>query len=60
MTKGYANCGASVKPNGKTKMSKGGYMAKKTPGYYMGGMVATPKKKKTKGNVSGNMSIKSS
>ena len=60
MTKGYANCGASVEPSGKTKMSKGGYMAKKTPGYYMGGMVAAPKKKKTNRNVSGNKTIKNS
>lgn len=56
MTKGYANCGASVQPNGKSRMSKGGYMAKKSNSYNMGGMVTKPKK--PSGMVSGNMGIK--
>ena len=55
MTKGYANCGASVKP---AQMSKGGYMTKKKPAYNMGGMVTKPDKDKRGGMVSGNMGIK--
>tara|TARA_R110002153_G_scaffold72963_2_gene190538 strand:- start:1770 stop:1943 length:174 start_codon:yes stop_codon:yes gene_type:complete len=55
MNKGYANCGASVKP---AQMSKGGYMTKKKPAYNMGGMVTKPAKDKTMGGASGNMSIK--
>lgn len=58
MNKGYANCGASVKPNGKSKMSKGGYLTKKKPGYNMGGMVQKDNLRPPKGTASGNMGIK--
>tara|TARA_B100000902_G_scaffold104027_1_gene106254 strand:+ start:925 stop:1101 length:177 start_codon:yes stop_codon:yes gene_type:complete len=58
MNKKYANCGASVKPNGKAKMYGGGMaMKKKKPSYNMGGMAM---KKKKVGNASGNMGIKNS
>jgi len=56
MNKGYANCGASVKPNGKAKMYGGGMAMKKKPAYNMGGMAMKPKKKA--GMASGNMGIK--
>lgn len=55
MTKGYANCGASVKP---AQMSKGGYMTKKKPAYNMGGMATKPVKDKRAGMGLGNMGIK--
>ncbi len=54
MNKKYANCGASVKPNGKAKMYGGGMAMKKKPSYNMGGMA----EKKKSGMVSGNMGIK--
>jgi hypothetical protein len=57
MNKGYANCGASVKPNGKAKMYGGGMAMKKKSSYNMGGMVMKPKKKPM-GMASGNMGIK--
>jgi len=59
MNKGYANCGASVKPNGKSKMSKGGYLTKKKkPGYSKGGMAQKDELRPPKGGVSGNMGLK--
>ena len=56
MNKKYANCGASVKPNGKAKMYGGGMAMKKKkkPSYNMGGMA----EKKKSGMVTGNMGIK--
>lgn len=55
MNKGYANCGASVKP---AQMSKGGYMTKKKPAYNMGGMVTKPANDKTMVGDYSNTKIK--